>query len=75
MDVKAHGEQTFRFVAASGGAPQVTETSGFNMLTAELEAFAVSIEGACAALTLAFAMNLDSAVLVNEGTPQPPCQI
>lgn len=33
----------FRLVAAAGGAPEVTQTPGFNMLTAELEAFAASI--------------------------------
>jgi predicted dehydrogenase len=44
-EIIGHPMQTFRFVAASGGAPQVTETPNFNMLTAELEAFAASIEG------------------------------
>ena len=33
----------FRLVPAAGGAPEVTQTPGFNMLTAELEAFAASI--------------------------------
>ncbi len=33
----------FRLIPAAGGAPLVTETPGFNMLTAELEAFAASI--------------------------------
>jgi predicted dehydrogenase len=43
-EIIGHPMQTFRFVPASGGVPQVTETPGFNMLTAELEAFAASVE-------------------------------
>ncbi|HET7881345.1 MAG TPA: Gfo/Idh/MocA family oxidoreductase [Acetobacteraceae bacterium] len=43
-EIIGHPMQTFRFVAATGGAPQVTETPGFNMLAAELEAFAASVE-------------------------------
>ena len=48
-EVLGHPMSTFRLVPASGGGvhgggePQVTETPGFNMLTAELEAFAASI--------------------------------
>ena len=48
-EVLGHPMQTFRLIPALDGehrrtgAPQVTETAGFNMLTAELEAFAASI--------------------------------
>ena len=48
-EVLGHTMQTFRLIPAlegehhRTGAPQVTETAGFNMLTAELEAFAASI--------------------------------
>ena len=48
-EVLGHPMQTFRLIPALDGehhrpgAPQVTETPGFNMLTAELEAFAASI--------------------------------
>lgn len=48
-EVLGHPMTTFRLVPAGGGAvhgagePEVTETAGFNMLTAELEAFAASI--------------------------------
>jgi predicted dehydrogenase len=45
-EVLGHPMQTYRLIPAldgSTGAPQVTETAGFNMLTAELEAFAASI--------------------------------
>ncbi|HME20067.1 MAG TPA: Gfo/Idh/MocA family oxidoreductase [Acetobacteraceae bacterium] len=48
-EVLGHPMQTFRLIPAldgehrGTGAPQVTETAGFNMLTAELEAFAASI--------------------------------
>jgi predicted dehydrogenase len=48
-EVLGHPMAEFRFVPAAGGGmhgagtPQVTETAGFNMLTAELEAFAGSI--------------------------------
>jgi len=49
-EILGHPMADFRFVPAAGGGvhgagtPQVTETAGFNMLTAELEAFAASIE-------------------------------
>jgi predicted dehydrogenase len=49
-EVLAHPMATFRLVPAvdgssrGAGAAEVTETPGFNMLTAELEAFAASIE-------------------------------
>jgi len=48
-EIVGHPMDTFRLVPAipgesrRTGAPQVTETPGFNMLTAELEAFATSI--------------------------------
>ena len=47
-EVVGHQLALFRLIPAGGGAhdvapPQVTETIGFNMLTAELEAFAASI--------------------------------
>jgi predicted dehydrogenase len=47
-EVIGHQLALFRLIPAAGGAhdvapPQVTETIGFNMLTAELEAFAASI--------------------------------
>ena len=48
-EVIGHPMTTFRFVPAAGGGvhgggePEETETPGFNMLTAELEAFAASI--------------------------------
>ena len=48
-EVVGHAMATFRLVPAGDGAvhgagtPEVTETAGFNMLTAELEAFAASI--------------------------------
>jgi predicted dehydrogenase len=43
-EVLGHQMAIFRFVPAVGVAtPEVTETAGFNMLTAELEAFADSI--------------------------------
>jgi len=48
-EILGHPMQTFRFVPALDGdhrrvgLPQVTETADFNMLTAELEAFAASI--------------------------------
>jgi predicted dehydrogenase len=47
-EVVGHQMATFRLIPAAGGAhdvaePQITETIGFNMLTAELEAFAASI--------------------------------
>ncbi len=51
-EVLGHPMQTFRVIAAldgqhhATGEPQVTETPGFNMLTAELEAFAFSIKQA-----------------------------
>jgi predicted dehydrogenase len=41
-EVLGHPMDTFRLVPASG-APQITETPGFSMLRAELEAFAASI--------------------------------
>jgi predicted dehydrogenase len=50
-EVLGHQMTTFRLVPVgdgghfSAGTPQVTETAGFNMLTAELEAFAASIAG------------------------------
>jgi predicted dehydrogenase len=50
-EVLGHQMTTFRLVPAedgghfSAGPPEVTETAGFNMLTAELEAFAASITG------------------------------
>jgi predicted dehydrogenase len=49
-EILGHPMQTFRLIPAIDGdnretaAPQVTETPGFNMLTAELEAFAASIQ-------------------------------
>jgi predicted dehydrogenase len=48
-EVLGHQMTTFRLVPVgdgghfSAGTPQVTESAGFNMLTAELEAFATSI--------------------------------
>ena len=48
-EILGHPMDTFRLVPAAGGAvhgggaPVVSETPGFNMLTAELEAFAASI--------------------------------
>jgi predicted dehydrogenase len=48
-EVLGHPMATFRLVPSGGGGhitagePEVTETPGFNMLTAELEAFAASI--------------------------------
>ena len=48
-EILGHPMATFRLVPAGigavhgGGPPEVTETPGFNMLTAELEAFATSI--------------------------------
>lgn len=48
-EVLGHQMTTFRLIPVgddghfSAGTPQVTETAGFNMLTAELEAFAASI--------------------------------
>ena len=48
-EVLGHPMTLFRFVPAAGGGahgagdPEVTETQGFNMLNAELEAFAASI--------------------------------
>jgi predicted dehydrogenase len=42
-EVLGHPMATYRFVPAEGGAPEVTETPGVNMLTNELEAFAASI--------------------------------
>jgi predicted dehydrogenase len=48
-EVLGHAMATFRLVPAISGAPrgageaEVTETPGFNMLNAELEAFAASI--------------------------------
>jgi len=49
-EILGHTMGTFRFIEAmhteafSTAAPEVFETKGFNMLTAELEAFATSIE-------------------------------
>jgi predicted dehydrogenase len=49
-EILGHAMNTFRLVPAGGpdplhaGAPEVTETPGFNMLTAELEAFAAAIQ-------------------------------
>lgn len=48
-EILGHPMSTFRLVPASNeslgaGTPEVTETPGFNMLTAELEAFAAAIE-------------------------------
>jgi predicted dehydrogenase len=49
-EILGHPMSTFRFVAALPGEafgtalPEVIETSGFNMLTAELESFSESIE-------------------------------
>jgi predicted dehydrogenase len=49
-EITGHQMNVFRFVAALPGAafgiavPEVFETKGFNMLTAELEAFAASID-------------------------------
>ncbi|MGE0226194.1 MAG: Gfo/Idh/MocA family protein [Acetobacteraceae bacterium] len=51
-EVLGHPMATFRLVPAAPGehrataAPEVTETQGFNMLTAELEAFAASVAAA-----------------------------
>jgi predicted dehydrogenase len=48
-EILGHPMQTYRLVPATDGdnrgaaPPQVTETPGFNMLTAELEAFATSV--------------------------------
>ena len=48
-EILGHPMNTYRFIAALPGesrltaAPEVVETPGFNMLTAELEAFAASI--------------------------------
>jgi predicted dehydrogenase len=48
-EILGHAMSTFRFVPAADGSrlgaetPEVTETPGFNMLTAELEAFAAAI--------------------------------
>jgi predicted dehydrogenase len=46
-EIVGHPMQTFRLVPAgeglTAGTPELTETPGFNMLTAELEAFAGSI--------------------------------
>lgn len=50
-EILDHSMATYRLVPATGGnpphgagAPDMTETPGFNMLTAELEAFAASIQ-------------------------------
>jgi predicted dehydrogenase len=49
-EILSHQMGTFRFIASLPGeafgaaAPEVFETKGFNMLTAELESFAASIE-------------------------------
>lgn len=48
-EILGHPMSTFRLVPASNeslgaGSPEVTETPGFNMLTAELEAFAAAID-------------------------------
>jgi predicted dehydrogenase len=43
-EVVGHPMATFRLVPAATDSPDVTETPGFNMLTAELEAFAAAIE-------------------------------
>jgi predicted dehydrogenase len=43
-EVVGHPMATFRLVPAGDGVPQVLETAGFNMLKAELEEFAASIE-------------------------------
>ena len=45
-EVLGHPMTTFRLIPASNGVAEVTETAGFNMLTAELEAFAASIVAA-----------------------------
>jgi predicted dehydrogenase len=53
-EIMGHQMNAFRFVAALPGEafgtapPAVHETAGFNMLTAELDAFAASIEAKCA---------------------------
>jgi predicted dehydrogenase len=50
-EILGHQMNTFRFAASLPGEafgaalPKVVETTGFNMLTAELEAFAACIEG------------------------------
>ena len=52
-EILGHPMSTFRFVASLSGeafgaaVPEVFETKGFNMLTAELEAFAASVEAGC----------------------------
>jgi predicted dehydrogenase len=61
-EILGHQMTTFRLVPVSGavhgaGTPEVTETVGFNMLNAELEAFAASI-----AAGRAFPTSLDQVV-------------
>jgi predicted dehydrogenase len=52
-EIVGHPMQTFRLLPALDHAqirtrdPEVTETAGFNMLTAELEAFAASVSNRC----------------------------
>jgi predicted dehydrogenase len=43
-EVLGHSMATFRLIPAINGAAEVCETPGFNMLRAELDAFAASIE-------------------------------
>ncbi len=44
-EVLGHQMGTFRLLPASSGAAETVETPSFNMLTAELEAFARAVEG------------------------------
>jgi predicted dehydrogenase len=53
-EVLGHPMTRFRLVPARSGVAEVTETAGFNMLTAELEAFA-----GCIAAGRAFVTSLD----------------
>jgi predicted dehydrogenase len=42
-EILGHPMTTFRLIPAGDGVPEATETPGFNMLTAELRAFATAI--------------------------------
>jgi predicted dehydrogenase len=44
-EILGHPMDRFRLIPAEGGPPEVIETPGFNMLTAELEEFAAAIQG------------------------------
>jgi predicted dehydrogenase len=50
-EVLGHPMTTFRLVPVHSGVAEVTETAGFNMLTAELEAFAACIAAGRAFVT------------------------